>query len=618
MTLSHALLGSIAFLLLCKPSSRADETPLQIVTLGDSITKGSRPGVGVHQTFASLLEKTLRQNGLSVEVKNVGIGGERTDQALLRLEHDVISLRPRFVTVMYGTNDSYVDRGKTTSRITIEAYEANLRELVKRLQAANIDPILMTEPMFGEDQRKNGAGEDCNLRLGAYMERCRTVARELKVPLVDHFAHWGAVQKRKVKLQSWTTDGCHPNVAGHAEMAHRLVQTLLPMTQRADAWSRDAPYTVQVDTVTTGYDGKMCWVHPRAAALPTQPPSVIMTMQKLLLSGSDIFYALNDTRTEVPTSPAPLKWSPLKEHTDTLGRRDEANGVVVAACDFWPKWHAKSGRVLGIGHNARYQNNAVMHERQRETVYSVYDADKRTWSPWVSMPMPDGVKFSSAGAGSVQRVDLPNGDILLPIYFKAKADKYYRVTVLRCTFDGTSLKLVAQGNDIALADGRGVYEPSLTSSGGKFYLTLRNDNAGYVCVSDDGMTFSEPKKWTWTDGSDLGNYNTQQHWVTHRDDLYLVYTRKGSNNDHVFRHRAPLFMAQIDKSSLQVMRETERILVHERGARLGNFGIVEVSDKETWVTVAEWMQTWGPDIIVRPDNPWGADNSVFAARIFWR
>ena len=34
---------------------------------------------------------------------------------------------------------------------------------------------------------------------------------------------------------------------------------------------------------------------------------------------------------------------------------------------------------------------------------------------------------------------------------------------------------------------------------------------------------------------------------------------------------------------------TERILVPEHGARLGNFGVTEVSPQETWVTVAEYM-----------------------------
>ena len=139
---------ALVFLALLALPAMAGE--IRIITLGDSITKGVRGGVKAEETFSALLERTLRQNGLQVTVKNVGIGGERTDQALKRLDRDVISQQPQFVTIMYGTNDSWVDIGKTESRITAEAYEANLREIVKRLQAAQIQAVLMTEPMFGE------------------------------------------------------------------------------------------------------------------------------------------------------------------------------------------------------------------------------------------------------------------------------------------------------------------------------------------------------------------------------------------------------------------------------------------------------------------------------------
>jgi hypothetical protein len=217
----------------------------------------------------------------------------------------------------------------------------------------------------------------------------------------------------------------------------------------------------------------------------------------------------------------------------------------------------------------------------------------------------------------VQRVDLPNGDILLPIYFKSREQKQYRTTVLRCSFDGEKMSYREQGNELSVLIDRGLYEPSLTRFRDRYYLTMRNDRAGYVATSPDGLHFDEPRKWLWDDGTELGNYNTQQHWVTHSDALYLVYTRTGANNDHVFRHRAPLFIAQVDVGTLRVLRATERILVPEHGARLGNFGVTEVNENETWVTVAEWMQTWGPNIVIPPNNPYGADNSVYAARIRW-
>src|SRR5690606_29262444 len=78
-----------------------------IVTLGDSITKGVRPGVAAEQTFSSLLEQELQQSQPDLRVINVGIGGERTDQALGRLDQ-IIALSPRMVTIMYGANDSYI------------------------------------------------------------------------------------------------------------------------------------------------------------------------------------------------------------------------------------------------------------------------------------------------------------------------------------------------------------------------------------------------------------------------------------------------------------------------------------------------------------------------------
>src|SRR4029077_3041355 len=124
----------------------------------------------------------------------------------------------------------------------------------------------------------------------------------------------------------------------------------------------------------------------------------------------------------------------------------------------------------------------------------------------------------------------------------------------------------------------------------RYYLTLREEEAAYVAVGKDGLHFGKLTESTWDDGTDLGSYKAQAHWVTHSDSLYLVYTRKGANNDHIFRHRAPLFIAEVDTEKLHVKRATERILIPEKGARFGNFGICNVNERETWVVETEWMQ----------------------------
>ena len=374
-----------------------------------------------------------------------------------------------------------------------------------------------------------------------------------------------------------------------------------------------AGYETELHTIHSGFDGTRCWVHARAGVIPRSAsggmPIVVLTMQKLLLSASDVFYALNEMRSD----DLGAHWSAPKEHS-ALGRRKLANSVEVCICDFTPKWHVATGKLLGTGHLAHYVGDSLMPGlRPRKTAYSVYDPQDRHWTPWDTLDMPEPDKFFSSGAGSTQRVDLQDGTILLPIYFRGKKDKNNRnssTTVVRCSFDGSRLEYIEHGNEMTVDRPRGLGEPSLTFYRDRFFLTLRNDECAYVTTSSDGLHFQPPRPWTFDDGADLGNYNTQQHWVTHSDGLFLVYTRRGAKNDHVFRHRAPLFMAQVDPERLCVIRETERILVPERGARLGNFGVADVDESQTWVTVTEWMQPVGCE-------KYGSDNSVYVAKILW-
>ena len=204
----------------------ADEAQLRVIALGDSITRGVRSGVTAEQTFASLLQAELGKTGRAIEVINVGIGGERTDGALARLDRDVISKQPDFVTVMYGTNDSYVDIGKAEPRLTVEQYRTNLRQIVERLRTAKIQTVLMTEPRWGDNAKPNGIGEHPNVSLEKYVVACREVAQELKLPLVDHFAQWTTRNTAGFDVGSWTTDQCHLNPAGHQVVTAAILKTL--------------------------------------------------------------------------------------------------------------------------------------------------------------------------------------------------------------------------------------------------------------------------------------------------------------------------------------------------------------------------------------------------------
>jgi len=352
--------------------------------------------------------------------------------------------------------------------------------------------------------------------------------------------------------------------------------------------------------IARGYDRKTCWAHARCGILPTSgaDDSMVITLQKSHMSMEDHVHDIFSGLSMMQSDDGGRTWSDVVEQPQ-LSRWQEDDGIEAVVCDFSSQWHAKTSRLLGIGVTSRYQNGrAAKSSRRRETAYSIFDQKANTWAAPQFLEMPEPERFRFSGAGCVQWCELPDGDILLPICFidperQNNGTDNFSVTVLRCQFDGKSLSVVERGNLLSLSIVRGFVEPSLISCAGKYWLSLRNDLKAYVSVSDDGLHFEEPKPWLFCDGTEIGSCNTQQHWIRLQDRLFLIYTRHGLDNDHVPRHRAPLILGEVERARRVILRDTEQILVPNRGAQLGNFGAVQRSDTEAWVCVSEWMENAG-------------------------
>jgi len=421
---------------------------------------------------------------------------------------------------------------------------------------------------------------------------------------------------RWVALASRQCTGKMPVAPGNHRA--RIAIVLLPAVLVAGGYAAaegppEAPLglTIRLDVAKQELSPDYCWFHPRPAAVPGAgrdgKPAVIVTLQKHL-QVSDYYSGLWTMRTddlgETWTGPTEIP---------ELGWVREPNGIVVAVADVTPGWHAPSKRLLAIGCSVRYSPKGRQLDdtkRPSQTAYAVHDPESGTWSRWQTLEMPADEKFDFARCACCQWLVEPDGTLLLPIYFGKSAGKPASVTVVRCRFDGERLTYVEHGTELKLDVVRGLCEPSLVRFGGRYYLTIRNDVKGYVTSGADGLHFDAPKPWTFDDGEELGSYNTQQHWLAHRDGLFLIYTRRGANNDHIFRHRAPLFIAQVAPERLWVLRPTEKVLIPERGAQMGNFGAAPIDEHESWVTVAEYISKGQP-------HPRGADGSVFVARVLW-
>ena len=389
------------------------------------------------------------------------------------------------------------------------------------------------------------------------------------------------------------------------------VLSLIPWHALAQGGDNVLEYDIKLQTVLEHDDGEFLWFHPRVAAIPglgvDGGPAVVMTLQKHL-KVSDYYSGLSVVRTDDMGE----TWAEPDPRPE-LDWRHEDGGVVIAVADVTPGYHAPTGKVIAVGAQVRYSPRGEQLEdkaRSNQTAYAVLDPQTGQWTPWRVLDMPPDDKFNYARNACAQWIVEPDGTVLLPFYFGPSAGAPASVTVVRCAFDGDELRYLEHGEELALNVERGLCEPSIAHFQGRYYLTIRNDVKGYVTAGDDGLHYAPIRPWTFDDGAELGSYNTQQHWVAHSEALFLSYTRRGADNDHIMRHRAPLFIARVDPERLCVLRDTERVLIFERGATLGNFGAAAVSPDESWVTVSEGV--WNDDARRR-----GAKGATFVARVIW-
>ena len=215
-----ACLGIIALL----QSDRA-MAETKVVFLGDSVTKAVRPGVTAEQTFCHYFQKAFRGSGIAVEAINAGVGGHTTADGLTRFDRDVLEKRPSHVVIMFGLNDSWIDSGKSASRLTVARYRDNLRTMIAALRGKGIEVVLMTPnptaPPTCEPAR--------NVTLKPYVEAVRELAAAERIGLVDVYRKFAELAIEGVELNTLFTDGIHPNPAGQRLIADMLVERFRPL-----------------------------------------------------------------------------------------------------------------------------------------------------------------------------------------------------------------------------------------------------------------------------------------------------------------------------------------------------------------------------------------------------
>ena len=181
----------------------------KIAFLGDSITEG---GVGP-QGYVTLVIRGLEANGVKATMIPAGISGHKSNDMLGRLEKDVLSKKPDWMTLSCGVNDVW----HGANGVPLDKYKENITKIVEQCQSAGVKVMILTSTMIGEDQPNPN-----NQKLMAYNEFLRTLAKDKKCLLADLNADMQAAIAKAgpdKKGNLLTGDGVHMNPAGNVMMA---------------------------------------------------------------------------------------------------------------------------------------------------------------------------------------------------------------------------------------------------------------------------------------------------------------------------------------------------------------------------------------------------------------
>jgi acyl-CoA thioesterase-1 len=196
----------IAFYLLLASAALHASTAPTVLVFGDSLSAGY--GIDVDQSWATLLQARLEQQGYEHRVVNASIGGDTTESGAARIGQAIASFAPELIILELGGNDGL--RGFPPARM-----QDNLEAIVATSKASGASVVLL--------------GIRIPLNYGPrYTEQFENVFRDVSesegIPWLEFFMDGVALNDELMQA-----DGIHPN----ADAQPILLDNVWPIIARS-------------------------------------------------------------------------------------------------------------------------------------------------------------------------------------------------------------------------------------------------------------------------------------------------------------------------------------------------------------------------------------------------
>jgi len=190
----------------------------KVAFLGDSITQY---GWSNQTGYVHLVVMEMEKQGRKIEAIPAGVSGNTSKDMLMRLDRDVLSKKPDWMTLSCGVNDVW--HGATG--VPLDDYKKNITAIVDKATAAGIRVVILTSTLIMEDPTN-----DNNQKLVAYNDFLHSLAAERGLPVAELNSDEQAeltkmiADSPDIKGPRLTVDGVHMNGMGNEIMAAGILK----------------------------------------------------------------------------------------------------------------------------------------------------------------------------------------------------------------------------------------------------------------------------------------------------------------------------------------------------------------------------------------------------------
>lgn len=224
-TISHRLRRGLVLLLIAACIPAFANSQYRLCYFGDSITEGWMDAVRrPDRAFPALVDSMLDAEGLHVNSVVTAHGGATTEDALTRVDRDVLGILPDAVVFAFGSNDYFVWGEPPASRVSLDRFRADCRILFRKFTGSGVRVIVLTPPAVVEsrfyayfDSMLYTPHGGVDALREEYARTLRETAREFhgtRVLCVD------SVLGADTAMLGF--DGVHPTAEGHRRIASAL------------------------------------------------------------------------------------------------------------------------------------------------------------------------------------------------------------------------------------------------------------------------------------------------------------------------------------------------------------------------------------------------------------